>query len=60
MDVIITKNFPLCFKMADSFENLLDNILHDRAKVKIQKHLVEALNRCEKQEEKKTFLFFRK
>ena len=33
IDVIITKFFPLCFKMAESFENL-DNILHDWAKDK--------------------------
>ena len=56
IDVIITKSFPLCFKMAESFENL-GNILHDWAKDTIQKHLVEALNRYEKQEEeKKPFL----
>ena len=30
IDVIITKFFPLCFKMVESFENL-DNILHDWA-----------------------------
>ena len=28
IDIIITESFPLCFKMAESFENL-DNILHD-------------------------------
>ena len=31
IDVIITKFFPPCFKMAESFENL-DNILRDWAK----------------------------
>jgi len=31
IDVIISKFFPLCFKMTESFENL-DNILHDWAK----------------------------
>ena len=34
--VIITKFFPLCFKMAESFENL-DNILRDWGKDKVQK-----------------------
>ena len=59
--VIITKSFPLCFKMAESLIENLDNILHDWAKDKIQKHLVEALNRYEKQEEeKKVVSFFRK
>ena len=38
IDVIITKVFPLCFKMAESFENL-DNILRDWAKDKVQKSL---------------------
>jgi len=46
IDVIVSKFFPLCFKMAESFENL-DNILRDWAKDKVQKCLVEALNRCE-------------
>ena len=44
--------FPLCFKMAESFENL-DNILRDWAKNKIQKSLAEELNRFEKQEEER-------
>ena len=39
--------------MAESFENL-DNILRDWAKDKIQKSLVETLNRYEKQEEEKS------
>ena len=40
IDVIITKFLPLCFEMAESFENL-DNILRDRAKDKIQKRLAK-------------------
>ena len=36
IDVIITKFFPLCFKMTESFENL-DNILCDWAKEKVLK-----------------------
>jgi len=36
--------------MAERFENL-DNILRDWAKDKVQKSLVEALNRYEKKEE---------
>jgi len=38
--------------MAESFENL-DNILRDWAKDKVQKSLVEALKRYEKQEEER-------
>ena len=38
IDIIITKFFPLCFNMAESFENL-DNILCDWVKEKIQKVL---------------------
>ena len=37
IDVITTKFFPPCFKMAAIFENL-DNILHDWAKDKYKKH----------------------
>ena len=37
IDVITTTVFPLCFKMA-----------HDWAKDKVQRNLVEALNRYEK------------
>ena len=48
IDVITTKFFTLCFKMAENFENL-DNILRDKEKDKVQKSLVEALNRYEKQ-----------
>ena len=36
IDVIITKFFPLCFKMAESLKNL-DNILRDWEKEKVQK-----------------------
>ena len=52
IDAIITKFFPPCFKMAESFENF-DNILRDRAKDKSKKSLAEALNRFEKQEEER-------
>ena len=52
IDEIITKFYPLWFKMTESFENL-DNILHDCAKDKVQKGLVVALNRIEKQEEER-------
>ena len=38
IDVIITKFFPLCFKMAESFGNL-DHMLHDWGKVKYKKVL---------------------
>ena len=59
IDVITTKFFPLCFKMAESFDNL-DN-LRDWAKDKVQKSLVEALNRYEKQgEERQSRFYFRK
>ena len=47
IDVIISKFFPLCSKMAESFENL-DSILNDWAKDKYKKSTVEALNRYEK------------
>ena len=58
--IITTKFFPLCFKMAESFENL-DNILRDCAKDKVQKSLVEVLNRYEKQEDERQSRFhFRK
>jgi len=38
--------------MAESFDNL-DNILREWTKEKVQKSLVEALNRYEKQEEER-------
>jgi len=47
IDVIITKFSLVYFKMAESFENL-DNNLHDWAKDKYKKSTAEALNRCEK------------
>ena len=50
IDVIITKIFPLCFKIAESFENL-DNVLLGWAKDKVQKSLAEPLKGFEKQEE---------
>ena len=49
IDVIVTKFFPPCFKMAERSENL-DNILCDWAKDKIQKSIAEAMNRLEKPE----------
>ena len=52
IDVIITEFLPLCFKMAESFENL-DNILRSWAKDKVQKFLTEALNGFEKQEKER-------
>ena len=52
IDASITKFFPLCFKMAGSFENL-KNILRDWAKDKVQKRVANALNRFEKQEEER-------
>ena len=51
-DVIITKFFPLCFKMAGGFENL-DNILRDWANDKVPKSLAEELNWFRKQEEER-------
>ena len=51
IDVIVTKFFPPCFKMAESFENL-DNISHDWAKDKGQKSLAEALNRFKSRKRK--------
>ena len=38
IDVIISKFFPLCFKMVESFENL-DTILCDWAKIRYKKFL---------------------
>ena len=60
IDVIISKFFPLSFKMAESFENL-HFILRDWAKDKVQKILLEAINRYERQVEVKQSRFlFRK
>jgi len=47
IDVIISKFFSLCFKMAESFENLA-HILRDWAKDTLQESLVQALNRYQK------------
>ena len=52
IDVTLKSLFPLCFKMAESFENL-NNILHDWAKNNLQESLAEALKKIEKQEEEK-------
>ena len=52
IDVIITKFFPPCFKMAESFEKL-NSILRDWANDKVRKSLAEALNRFEKREEER-------
>ena len=57
IDVIISMFFPRRFKMAESFENL-DTILRDWAKDKVQKNLVEALKRYEKQEKNDRAVFF--
>ena len=52
IDIIISKFFPLCFKMVESFENL-DAVLRDWAKDKVQKVFAEALNRYEKKTEER-------
>ena len=52
IDVIVSKFFAQCFKMAESFENL-DNILRGWAKGMVQKSLAEALNRLENQEKER-------
>ena len=52
IDIIVSKFFPLCFKMAESFENL-DAILRDWAKNKIHKTHAEAVNWNEKHIKKK-------
>jgi len=52
IDVIVSKFFPLCFKMAENFKSL-DNNLRDWAKDEVQKSLVGALNKHEKQEEER-------
>jgi len=59
IDVIITKFFPLCFKMAERFESLDRlQILQYWTKNKVQKSLARALNRNEKQEEERRSRFF--
>ena len=45
IDVIIKRFFPLCFKLAEIFENLYD-VLRDWKKEKIQESLVDVMNRC--------------
>ena len=55
IDVITTKIFTLCFKMAENFENL-DNILCDWAKDKVQKSLVEAGTRSREKNDKAVFI----
>jgi len=57
-DVNTTNIFPLFFKMAESFENL-DNILREWAQENVEKSLVEAVNRYEKQEEERKRRFFK-
>ena len=57
IDIIITKIFPLCFKKGERLENL-DNILRDWEKEKVQKSLVDALNRYEKQKEEEKNVSF--
>ena len=52
MTSFFSKFFPLCFKMAESFENL-DNILSAWAKDKVQKTLAEVLNRYEEHKEER-------
>ena len=52
IDVIVTKFFPPCFKMAEHFETF-DIILHHWAKDEGQKSLAETLNWFEKQEEER-------
>ena len=59
IDVIVTKFFPPCFKMAERFENL-DNILRDWAKDKVQKSFAEALNGSRSQKTKDKAVSFRK
>ena len=59
IDVIISKFFPLCLKMAESFENS-GNILRDWANDKVQNSFAEVLNSIEKQEEERWSRFFQK
>jgi len=49
VDATTTKFFPLCFRMAESFEKL-DNILHDWEKISTKCIVaIKALNRYKKQ-----------
>ena len=50
IDVTITKFLPLCFKMAESLEDL-GNILRGWEKDEVKKSRVEELNRYENREE---------
>ena len=59
IDVIITKFFSPCFKMAKSFENL-DNILRDWAKDKGQKVFPRHCTGLRSQETKAKAVSFRK
>ena len=52
IDVIVTKFFPPCFKMAESFENL-NNILRDWAKDKGQKKSCRGIEQVRKEGRKK-------
>ena len=52
IDVIVTKFFPPCFKMAKRFENL-DNILRDWAKDKVQKSLCRGLEQVRETRKRK-------
>ena len=54
IDFIITMFFSLCFKTAESFENL-DNILHNSTQDNLQNSLAEAFNRIEKKEKEKKY-----
>ena len=56
-DVIIKNFFPLFFKMAESFENL-ENNLPDWANEDVKKSLSEAVDRYVKQEEERKTRFF--
>ena len=58
IEVIITKFFPLCFKMAENFNNL-DNILRDWAKDKVQKKSCRSIEQVREEGRRNTqpFLF---
>ena len=57
IDVITTKFFPLCFKMAEKFENL-GNILRDLAKDEIQKKSCRGIKTGTRSREKKDKAIF--
>ena len=52
IDVIITEFFPLCFKMADNFENL-DITLRGWAKDKVQKKSSRGIEQVREAERRK-------